>query len=483
MDALDISRADSASEREALHVRTCCATASDLINDLPSTSGAAATAAARSHGSNLNPADSASDHELAHISDEQVHQMQQQEADEQAALLQSLLRQQSFTDPPPIAIASSSSSQPTGPSQPTGCIHKAVSRRPSRIILAPKDGETAAQLFVAIPKSAPQRPAAAPGAPSSSGAAAGADSGSSSSCRHPPFRRASALVLPTSAAAVKLPARSISGDPCDLRAAAHHDGDKDKRSSSAEQLPPVSAAPVTAACLLANQQWLRSPFAARAAQKAASGAAAVAAGGAVAPLKQKSTAAAEAAAAAAGAPSGDCAAATAAAVVEQQQVDNEGGDNDVEDDADGASTSSEEWWCGPATGLKVRDIMSSSVHFVDADADASLVRGLMAAHGAALLLVDCGPGQDPGLVEKTSMFKFPSVKRRVGPKRRVTVGDIMHRPVTVVEAGMEIEEAANVMLEADARRAIVRDEGAGPVQWVGTISDSVIFRWVGVSVT
>lgn len=410
-----------------------------------------------------------------------------------------------------------------------GCDRRALVRRPSRIILSPVDGSGEARLFVAIPKSPSER------------------SGGPASTRRLPSRRASMLVSPSTGRRVS--ALSPSPSSGALRGAdADADADApEKRSSSADQLPSCNVA-VAAAQLLAGRPWgLGGGEHAGAAGKhggvAAAAAAAEAGAGAVVggsvglppgrPLLVVGDAPGgveqldvshreadgaeqqlqlqlqqqkdlhwlpEAAAAAAAAEAAAQAAAAQAAEALAAVPDNAGRSFAKADvDSDASSSCSEEWWCGPPTGLLVREVMTAPVHFIAADADAALARALMAQHSTTLLLVDCGPGRDPGLIEKRDLFKLQSLKRRRGGKRRVTARDLMHHPVVVVDADAEIEVAAQALQEADARRAVVRDARAGVgagggeveeggaalegeggedgrAQWVGTISDVAIYR-------
>jgi CBS domain-containing protein len=89
-------------------------------------------------------------------------------------------------------------------------------------------------------------------------------------------------------------------------------------------------------------------------------------------------------------------------------VESVGADADAEDngpEAKGASdetgsSCSEEWWCGDLTGLTVRDIMTRPLQVVSADADVSVARQLMVQHNLPGILVDVGPGAEPGFLTR-----------------------------------------------------------------------------------
>lgn len=90
-------------------------------------------------------------------------------------------------------------------------------------------------------------------------------------------------------------------------------------------------------------------------------------------------------------------------------VESVGGDADAEDSGSGADASdasdagsscSEEWWCGPLTGLTVRDIMTGPLQVVAADADVSVARQLMVQYNLPGILVDVGPGAEPGFLTR-----------------------------------------------------------------------------------
>lgn len=112
--------------------------------------------------------------------------------------------------------------------------------------------------------------------------------------------------------------------------------------------------------------------------------------------------------------------------------------------SDGGS-SSEEWWCGELTGLTVRDIMTGPVKAVSADADMLQARQLMMQHNLPGMLVDAGPGQQPGFLTRGDFFKASLLRRKGSRKRphKPCVRDIMG-PVLVVDIGMSIESCAQV---------------------------------------
>jgi len=112
--------------------------------------------------------------------------------------------------------------------------------------------------------------------------------------------------------------------------------------------------------------------------------------------------------------------------------------------SDGGS-SSEEWWCGELTGLTVRDIMTGPVKAVSADADMLQARQLMMQHNLPGMLVDAGPGQQPGFLTRGDFFKASLLRRKGSRKRphKPCVRDIMG-PVLVVDIGTSIESCAQV---------------------------------------
>jgi len=348
-----------------------------------------------------------------------------------------------------------------------------VARRPSRIIMSSTaaDGspDGPRQVFISMPKPAPELRVR---------------SDNTAGGRRPPERRASVMGIPAYLRSCSAQARLVSGRSLGaieaaavaglaLDAAGGVDDDDDddeeeqrqRSSHRAEQLPSVPSEPDAVGPLTgAPAPWNGSAFAAAAAVSAAENdEAADAAAEQGPPLILLGDAEAD--------PTPQQAAAAAAA------ADNE--------DADTVSACSEEWWCGPPSGLRVRDVVSSPAHFVAADADASTAHALMAQHATAVLLVDRGAGLQPGMVEERDLFKLPALLRRRGGRRHgaaVTVGELMRQPVVVVEAGDAIEGAAQALQEADVRRAVVRDAGAGSeaggwhAQWIGTISEAVIYR-------
>jgi CBS domain-containing protein len=88
-------------------------------------------------------------------------------------------------------------------------------------------------------------------------------------------------------------------------------------------------------------------------------------------------------------------------------VESAGGDADAEDTAseadsasDAGSRCSEEWWCGPLTGLTVRELMTGPLQVVSADADVSVARQLMVQHNLPGILVDVGPDAEPGFLTR-----------------------------------------------------------------------------------
>ncbi|WIA11994.1 hypothetical protein OEZ85_012075 [Tetradesmus obliquus] len=194
-------------------------------------------------------------------------------------------------------------------------------------------------------------------------------------------------------------------------------------------------------------------------------------------------------------------------------VESVGGDADAEDSGSGADASdasdagsscSEEWWCGPLTGLTVRDIMTGPLQVVAADADVSVARQLMVQYNLPGILVDVGSGAEPGFLTRRDFFKV-SLTRRSHKRRpaKHTVRDIMSHPVIAFDAHEPIESCAQMMQEKGVRRAAVRDtsvvpaaaaESAGestsaesaaaPRQhlaaYVGLVSDASIFRRLGL---
>jgi hypothetical protein len=141
------------------------------------------------------------------------------------------------------------------------------------------------------------------------------------------------------------------------------------------------------------------------------------------------------------------AAAAAAAMGEPPATILEGSEEDARSSSAAASTCSEEWWCGELTGLTVRDIMTGPVKAVAADADMLQARQLMMQHNLPGMLVDAGPGQQPGFLTRGDFFKAPMLRRKGSRKRphKPCVRDIMS-PVLVVDAEMSIEGCAQVRL-------------------------------------
>ncbi|KAF8071147.1 drkC [Scenedesmus sp. PABB004] len=158
-------------------------------------------------------------------------------------------------------------------------------------------------------------------------------------------------------------------------------------------------------------------------------------------------------------------------------------------DADGGeSSSSEEWWCGSLTGLVARDIMSGPLRVVPADTDVAAARAALVSQALPGLLVDLGPGEEPGFLTRRDFFKASSFSKRSARRRaRMTVRDIMSHPAVAVESGQAIELCAAVMQEAGVQRAVVRDAAAGAAApgdhlagYVGLLSDAAIFRCLGL---
>ncbi|KAF6254694.1 hypothetical protein COO60DRAFT_292343 [Scenedesmus sp. NREL 46B-D3] len=89
-------------------------------------------------------------------------------------------------------------------------------------------------------------------------------------------------------------------------------------------------------------------------------------------------------------------------------VESVGAEGDAEDSGpeagdasdEAGSSCSEEWWCGSLTGLTARDIMTGPLLVVSADADVSVARQLMVQHRLPGMLVDVGPGAEPGFLTR-----------------------------------------------------------------------------------
>jgi hypothetical protein len=141
----------------------------------------------------------------------------------------------------------------------------------------------------------------------------------------------------------------------------------------------------------------------------------------------------------------EAATAAAAAIGEPPATILEGSEEEGRSSSGAVSTCSEEWWCGELTGLTVRDIMTGPVKAVSADADMLQARQLMMQHNLPGMLVDAGPGQQPGFLTRGDFFKAPMLRRKGSRKRphKPCVRDIMS-PVLVVDAGMSIEGCAQV---------------------------------------
>lgn len=166
------------------------------------------------------------------------------------------------------------------------------------------------------------------------------------------------------------------------------------------------------------------------------------------------------------------------------QTDEDGPVGECSMDEDGSSD--EEWWCGSLTGLTVRDIMMGPLHVVSQDADVSVARQLMAHHNVPGILVDAGPGVEPGFLTRRDFLKTQLSRR--GFKRRqakTLVRDIMSHPVIAFDAAQPIEVCVQLMQEKGVRRGAVRDSSAADpsnhlAEYVGLVSDTSIFRCLGL---
>jgi hypothetical protein len=321
-------------------------------------------------------------------------------------------------------------------------------RTPSRIILSPVAPDGSEKLFVAIPKPSSEKrrlpvmrsaTVSAAAAPSSAGrqsvlAALLRSQGNlgkfASTAASPKAAAAAAAAagMPYNVAVAAAQLLGNSGSTRDAAAAAiaaavaNEQQQQQYPPSTPHRSPGFASAPCSAG---SSAEALRSPVAATprggqvpltpptpvhpavvAAAAAAIAAAAEAAG---------EEAAAAAAATAAAAREREVLAATGVSctIAEEGEenssvVESAGGDADAEDNGTGAeedasdtgSSCSEEWWCGPLTGLTVRDIMTGPLQVVSADADVSVARQLMVQHNLPGILVDVGPGAEPGFLTR-----------------------------------------------------------------------------------
>eukprot|EP00775_Hariotina_reticulata_P012952 gene12952-13081_t len=152
-----------------------------------------------------------------------------------------------------------------------------------------------------------------------------------------------------------------------------------------------------------------------------------------------------------------------------------------------SSGSFDEWGFRSLTGVVVGELMTSPVYHVHQDREVSVAMQLMTQRNLPGLLVDTGPGSQPGFLTHRDFFKA-SMRRRSSRKRQlpaIRVKDIMSHPVVAVDMDMAIEACAEVMQERGIKRAVVRDPAAVDpeqplAQYVGLVSDTSIFKCLGL---
>ena len=154
------------------------------------------------------------------------------------------------------------------------------------------------------------------------------------------------------------------------------------------------------------------------------------------------------------------------------------------DEEEEDSEDSEEWWCSDLTGVVVAEIMTTPLPVIAQETDAQVARTLMTQHELHFLLVDCGPGTEPGFITRGDFFKVP-MKKKASKKKKLLVRDLMSTPVVSVEVGTAIEEAAANMQASGVTWAVVvdtqlKDAEKHLAHYVGLITDTAIFRCLGL---
>ena len=124
-----------------------------------------------------------------------------------------------------------------------------------------------------------------------------------------------------------------------------------------------------------------------------------------------------------------------------------------------------------ATYTSVRDVMTPDPRIVDGLATVSQAVALMRQHGVSSLVIDKRhPGDEYGIVVMQDI-----AARVIGENRaadRISVYEIMSKPVLLVDTEMDIKYAIRMLVRFGLSRALVAD--AGKLVGIGTMRDMVL---------
>lgn len=122
--------------------------------------------------------------------------------------------------------------------------------------------------------------------------------------------------------------------------------------------------------------------------------------------------------------------------------------------------------------LKVSDVMSTSVHIIEATATVHDAIGEMQRAGASSLVVNRRDAHDEyGLVTVTDVAREVIAQNRSAD--RVNVYEIMSKPVISVSADMQTKYAIRLLVRFGVSRTLVIDDARTPVGIV-TLRDLVL---------
>lgn len=122
-------------------------------------------------------------------------------------------------------------------------------------------------------------------------------------------------------------------------------------------------------------------------------------------------------------------------------------------------------------GLRVRDVMVTDLYTVDGLATVAEAIETMRSHTVSSLVVERRDEDDEvGLIEVADIADLVAADRSL---ERVSVYEVMSKPVVTVPADMLARYAARLLRELDRSRAVVVDEARNAVGMV-TLRDLVL---------
>ncbi len=119
----------------------------------------------------------------------------------------------------------------------------------------------------------------------------------------------------------------------------------------------------------------------------------------------------------------------------------------------------------PKKIIRVRDVMTSELHYIDGMATAGEAAEMMRIKKSDALLVSKRNSNDAtGIVVVQDIIKKVVLPEQ--SPRNVNVYEIMTKPVIALPADMDVRYAVRLMTRADIRRAPVEEKGA----YIGILS-------------